>query len=214
MIILPTMYRVDNFKRFVRAYKETGASLMVFVMLDIANASSYVDIEVPSSFRFIKVTSGTRIGQIFNRVFELYPKEDYYGVIADDVVPTTFRWDILLKEACGKNKIAWGFDGGYDEHLPRHPFIGGDLIRSIGYIAPPGVKHWYVDNAWRDIAQVLECGVYLPEIQMKHMHHTNGLARKDRTYEDQPDQRADEIAYNKWREKEYPELVKKLLRLN
>ena len=210
MIILPTIYRPDSLKRFVTTYNQTGATLPVWVMLDHSNAWHYKDIELPEHFRTIKVSAGARIGDIFNVVFKHYPNEDFYGIIADDVVPETFRWDILLREACLPDRMAWGLDGGHDETLPRHPFIGGDLVRRLGFLSVPGLKHWYVDNAWRDIALGLQCGEYRPEIRMTHRHFTNGKAQKDRTYIEQPDHRADEITYKIWLEKEFPKLMERL----
>lgn len=208
MIILPTIYRPESLKRFIAAYTHTDASLPVYVVLDAGDAARYDSVAMPPQFKRVRAPAGTRIGDIFNMVFRQFPNEDYYGILSDDVVPETFRWDILLKEACGKDKIAWGYDGIQNELLPCHPFIGGDLVRKLGFLAAPGIKHWYVDNAWKDIAEGLNCGVFMPEIRLKHYHYTNGLAQKDRAYDTQPNPVKDEIAYNMWREKELPMLIK------
>lgn len=210
MIILPTIYRPESLKRFVQAYVQTDASLPVWVVMDENNFGFYHGIELPPTFRRVRVTPGTRIGDIFNIILKHHPNEDFYGIMADDVVPTTFRWDIMLREACLPNKIAWGLDGGHDETLPRHPFIGGALVRNLGFLAVPGLKHWFVDNAWRDIAQALECGEYRPEIRMTHLHYTSGQSAQDRTYSQQPDPRADEIMYNVWKERELPLLIERI----
>jgi hypothetical protein len=179
-------------------------------MLDWDNVSHYEGLELPKTFKIVKVSTGTRIGDIFNNIFRYYPNEEYYGIMADDVMPETFRWDILLREACLPDKIVWGWDGGHDESLPRHPFIGGDLVRRLGFLSVPGVKHWYVDNGWQDIALGLGCGMYLPEIRMTHQHHTTGRAQNDRTYTQQPDPQADEITYKKWKKENLPLLLERL----
>lgn len=213
MIILPTIYRPENLRRFVRHYGHTGSTLPVWVVFDEENARHYTHVELPPTFKKCLVDRGTRIGKIFNLIFQNHPDEDFYGIVADDVTPETYRWDILLKEACRPDKIAWGLDGGYDETLPRHPFIGGELVRRLGFLSPPGIRHWYVDNVWKDIAEGLNCGVYLPEIRMVHRHPTNGLAQGDRAYDSQPDPRVDQIAYGMWKEKEFPALMERLGRL-
>lgn len=210
MIILPTIYRPENLRRFVRCYRETGASLPVWAVFDESNAPHYGDVDLPANFLKCMVTPGTRIGEIFNIIFKRHPDEDFYGIIADDVTPETYRWDLLLKEACLQDKISWGFDGGHDETLPRHPFIGGDLVRKLGFLSCPGVNHWYVDNAWKDIAEALDCGRYLPEVRMRHLHPSNGLAQGDRTYTQQPDPRVDQMIYNKWKEEDFPVLLERL----
>lgn len=204
MIILPSIYRPESLRRFIKCYHETGATLPVLVVLESENACTYPIDEMPKNFWCFTVPEGTRIGEIFNIAFRKFPNQDFYGVVADDVTPETYRWDLLLREACLPDKIAWGFDGGHDETLPRHPFIGGELVRKLGWLSCPGIRHWFVDNAWKDVADALGCGAYRPEIRMIHRHFTNGLAQGDRTYNDQPDHRLDQITYNMWREKELP----------
>lgn len=210
MIILPTLHRPDNLRRFLKIYKDTGATMPVVVVTEGSDACFFPLEECPRHFWMFTVDDGTRIGDIFNHAFKTFPNEAFYGIIADDVTPETSRWDLLLREACLPDKIAWGFDGGHDETLPRHPFIGGDLVRKLGFLSCPGVKHWYVDNAWKDIAEALDCGVYLPEVRMIHRHPTTGLAQFDRTYKEQPDPRADEATYRRWKEQEFPALMEKL----
>lgn len=211
MLICPTIYRPDNVRRFVECYKATGATLPVFMVFDAANYHHYNYVGFPENFTKYIVAPGMRLGEIFNHIFEKYPNEPFYGMVADDVVPETYEWDKKLFYACQPDKIAWGFDGGNDETLIRHPFIGGALVRQLGYWSAPGVKHWFVDNAWRDIADALNCGVYLPDVRMKHYHHTNGLALRDRAYESQPDPIADRIAYAIWRERELPGITQKFV---
>lgn len=210
MIILPTIYRPESLKKFTRAYHNTGASLPVLVVFENSNLCNYDIRDLPETFTCFVVSDGTRIGDIFNEVLKVLPDEDFYGIIADDVTPDTYRWDILLREACMPDKIVWGYDGGLDETLPRHPFIGGDLARRLGFLACPGLKHWFVDNAWRDIATGLGCGEYRPEIRMVHRHYTTGTAQRDRTYLNQPDPRADEITYHMWLEQDFPALVNRM----
>lgn len=199
MIILPTIYRPESLRRFIHHYAASCATLPIYVVFDAANVFQYGDVTLPEHWKRCTVPTGSRLGDIFTLMFQALPNEEFYGMVADDVVPETKEWDLKLRDACQPDKIAWGFDGGKNETLIRHPFIGGDLVRRLGFWSAPGLKHWFIDNAWTDIAQGLNCGVYLPEIRMRHHHYTNGLAQKDRTYESQPNTRADEIAYQMWR---------------
>jgi hypothetical protein len=203
------MHRPDKLARFVQAYKQTDAILPIFVIFDANDAVNYNDIDTPAHWKRVTVPAGKRIGEIFNLVFRAYPQEDFYGMVADDVVPQTPHWDIALKENCLPDKISWGCDGIQNDKLPVHPFIGGDLLRKLGWWAAPGLKHWFVDNVWKHLADDLHCGIYLPNIKMTHLHPLNGTAAMDRTYQGQPSHVADEYAYYRFMQNGFAKAVQR-----
>ena len=63
------------------------------------------------------------------------------------------------------------------------PFVSGDVIRKIGFIAPLGLKHLYIDNFYEEIALALSIYGYSPDIRIRHLHFSNG-APMDKTYEE------------------------------
>lgn len=210
MLILPTKGRPLNLKRFIRAYDDTKAIIPIWLILDANDGYRYNLIEIPPHWKRVSVPAGTPLGGIFKRVFEKYPHEDYYGMVADDVVPETEGWDKIMVSACKPDKIVWGRDDLQNEKLPVHPFIGGDLVRRMGFWAAPGMKHWFVDNAWKAIADALGCGVYLSDVHMIHRHYVNGRAQMDKTYQEQPNHVADQVAFQKFMADVFPDLIKRL----
>lgn len=198
IIILPTKNRPASLKRFVHQYYLTGATLPISVVFDAKDAWKYNDVKTPDHWRRVTAPAGTPIGEIFNLIFKKYPDKAFYGMVADDVLPETALWDIVLRDSCLPDKIAWGACGLQNEKLPVHPFIGGDLLRKLGWWAAPGLKHWFVDNAWKSLTLALNNGVYLPNIKMTHLHPVNGRAPNDRTYEEQPSHIADQHNYDKF----------------
>lgn len=210
MLILPSKGRPENLKRFIKAYKSTCATIPIWAILDASDAYRYVDIEFPANWKRISVPTGTSLGGIFAKLFEKYPNEPYYGMVADDVVPETSGWDTIMSGLCQPDKIVWGWDGIQNEKLPVHPFIGGDLVRKLGWWSAPSLKHWFVDNVWKNLADTLNCGIYLPQVKMTHHHYVNGTAVIDRTYREQPDHGADERAYTKFMQTEFPSIIKNL----
>ncbi len=154
--------------------------------------------------------TGTPLGGIFKRIFEKYPNESYYGMVADDVLPETSGWDVIMAELCQPDKIVWGCDDLQNERLPVHPFIGGDLVRKLGWWSCPGLKHWFVDNVWKHLADELACGVYLPQVKMTHLHHIRGRSPIDRTYREQPAPAIDERIYQKFMENEFQGVINRL----
>lgn len=210
MIVLPTMGRPDKLKRFIDAYRATDGCLTIHVVLDEADARRYDDTVLPEHWKRCTVPAGTRLGDIFNLLFKAYPNDTYYGMVADDVVPETYRWDTLLRDACLTDKIAWGWDGLQNDALPVHPFIGGDLIRSLGWWAAPGLKHWFVDNVWKNLSVDLDAARYIPEVRMVHHHYLLGKAQLDRTYEEQPCHKMDQITYENFMRTEYPNTIQRI----
>ncbi len=204
MLILPTMGRPHNLKRFVDTYLATEATIPIYIIFDAADAHNYVNVDVPKHFKRTSVPAGTRLGDIYRIIFHNFPNEAFYGVVADDLVPETPHWDVKLRDACLPNKIAWGFDGIQNERLPTHPFIGGELLRKLGWWAVPGVQHWFIDNVWKILADELKVGVYLPEVRMMHHHVMNQKAPLDHTYANQPDTNKDQAAYLHFMQYEMP----------
>lgn len=210
MIVLPTMGRPASLTRFVEAYKRTSATLPIHVVMDAADAWRYNDVVTPDHWKRCSVPTGMRLGDIFNTVYRTFPDEFYYGMVADDVVPETPGWDVTLANACQPDKISWGCDGIQNEHLPVHPFIGGNLVRALGWWATPGIKHWFVDNVWKHLAVSLDCAAYLPNVIMRHLHPAAGTARSDRTYENQPSHGADQATYLAFMQNQFPSIVEKI----
>ena len=210
MLILPTLGRPHNLERFIKTYRITNGSVPVYVVFNYDDAEKYEHIELPEHWKAICAPTGSTLGHIYKMMFKSFPNEPYYGLIADDVVPETSEWDVALKNRALNGKIAWGFDGGRDETLPRHPFISGELVRKWGWIAPPELKHCYVDNAWRDLGKELNCLDYVPDVKMIHLHPDNKTAPDDDTYLKKPDIRLDKVMYESWKRFELPLIVAKV----
>jgi len=209
MIILPTRGRPDSIRRFMEAYAKTGATAPVLLVTD-HDDTSYDALALHPNFKRKVMPPHNGIGECFNAVFAEYPDLEYYGVMADDVVPETPKWDMLLKEACLPFSLSWGNDGLQGAKLPTHPHIAGDVVRTLGWIACPGVMHWFVDNMWLDIANALGGGHYLTDVRTPHYHVLSGQASLDDTYMNQPSREKDMTNYAAFMKNEFPGIARKL----
>lgn len=212
MIIMPTMGRPHNLKRFIDVYRKTMAMTPVVVIFDQGDKAlpEYFKLDYPANFTKVDVARGTRVSDLQNIAFYHFHNEPFYGFIGDDCVPETDHWDKILAEACGSNKISWGDDGIQGEKLATHPFIGGDLVRKIGWIAAPGFVRFFTDTIITDIARGLEAAVYLPDVKTTHYHPFNGTAPMDDVYRSAPPLDIDTMTYINFRKHQLPALIERL----
>ena len=210
-ILLPTRGRPDNFARFVQACYATANDWHLFVRLDTDDigAPGYDDI-LAECGNEVSVFHGNRIGFAAS-VNELAHRADMYGVshlgmFGDDVETVSESWDTALVNALGDDLgVAYGDDGLRHKHapdLPTHYVTQTEVYRRLGYLAPPTIRHLFLDNVARDVGRYLKNFQYVP-VAIPHLHPWNeGEHLHDSTYAEggrNPDIRlADRRAYIAW----------------
>jgi hypothetical protein len=78
--------------------------------------------------------------------------------------------------------IVYGNDLYQGEALPTAPAMTADIVRTLGFMAPPTLRHLYCDNFWLDLGKAAECLRYLPNVVIEHMHPAAGKAQWDEGY--------------------------------
>lgn len=106
--------------------------------------------------------------------------------------------------------MVYANDGIQGERLPTAIFMTADIVRALGYMAPPTLGHLYVDNAWLDLGRSAKCITYLSDVRVGHRHPIAGLAAWDEGYQrcNSPEQYSrDQAAYLQWRATDLPHAV-------
>lgn len=198
MWILPSRGRPESIKRFFSACALTGFSTpgKIYIDNDDAEKSEYLNIEIPHNWNVV-IQERVSLGELCNNVLGNHPDEEWYGCIADDVLPHTQKWDIRLIKAAGKDGVAFGNDGINGEALATHPVIGGEFARELGFISLPGTKRIYMDTALTEIAKRKGVLRYLPDVYLEHLHFSNGKSPYDETYA-KPHANDDKKVYEAW----------------
>lgn len=127
---------------------------------------------------------------------------DAVGILANDIIPRTLFWDrVLASRLNGYNLVSpddlW--------QAPRRLGGGGilfskALIEAVGYIAPPGMEHLFLDDVWETLGN--DMGVWQPQLDVVLEHKHAALEAKPI---DSTTRRlgtfwaADEKAYRIWR---------------
>jgi len=121
----------------------------------------------------------------------------FVGHMGDDFRPRAEGWDVSMMEALGKTPFAFGNDlyPRTPGELPCHIFTRGEVVKALGYLAVPSMKHMWADVAWRDWGRAVGI-TYLHDVIIEHLHFTNGKSQPDASYAASSAlMQADEAAY-------------------
>lgn len=123
------------------------------------------------------------------------------GFLGDDHRPRTRGWDAAYLSALrglGAG-VVYGNDLLQYDFVPTQCAMSASIIRRLGWMAHPTLKHMYVDTLWRDMAKPVGKLRYLPDIIVEHMHYLNNKSPMDAGYERVNDPevfRVDEAAFH------------------
>jgi hypothetical protein len=200
------------FDRFLTACWNTASDWHLYVRLDTD------DVRAPEYDSILNVVTGSRVSVFHGdrvgfaaSLNELAARAEMHGVshlgmFGDDVEPISQGWDTALVEALGDDLgVAYGDDGLRDKHspdLPTHYVTQTEVYRRLGYLAPPTIRHLFLDNVARDIGRYLKNFVYVPVAIPHHHPWAEGEHLHDSTYAEggrNADLRhADRMAYIRW----------------
>lgn len=98
------------------------------------------------------------------------------GFMGDDHRPRTKGWDRRYLDALRQmgTGIVYGDDLLRGPELPTQCAMSVDIVKTLGFMCPPGLRHMYVDNFWRDLGRAAGCLRYLPAVVVEHVHPTAG----------------------------------------
>lgn len=105
------------------------------------------------------------------------------GFLGDDHRPRTNGWDRAYLDAlAARPGIVYGNDLIQGANLPTQCAMSTALVRALGHMAPPALRHLFVDNYWRDLGTAAGCLTYLPDVVIEHLHPVAGKAAVDDGY--------------------------------
>jgi hypothetical protein len=182
MLIIPSRGRPQNLSRLIAACINTGVSTPAWVRLDEDDESlpQYAALSMP---RHWEIVIGPRVplSEVYNEAYREIPETSHWVFVADDVVPVTQGWDRLLIDIAGTDGMSVP-EGGETTGGCPHFALGGELVRSVGWLALPGLDRIYIDTCWHDIAKRRGVLRPAPGVILEHRHFSNGKALLDSTY--------------------------------
>ncbi len=180
--IMPTFGRPWRCQEALSSIAVAGASRGL-VIVDGDRDPLYDGLVLPDRWRIVRLPANRGVCGVLNFVLNTRGYESWYGFISDDSVVRTEAFDLPLIDAAGRTGFANSADG-WQAHARMHGAVvfGGDLLRALGWWAPPGLVHCFVDDAWEHIGRTLGNWVHVPQVMVEHIHFWNGKASHDETY--------------------------------
>jgi hypothetical protein len=206
MLIMPSRGRPHLIARFFSVAPPQAQGILA---LDDDDADNYNGISLPQNWG-VRVAPRSYFTARVNSLFSEFPNEPTYGFVMDDTVPLTEGWDVSLAEKAGPWGLAWP-DDCLPGKRPSALAMGGELVRALGWISCPSIKHFYTDSVWELMAPGIGAAGRCEEIKVAHLHFSSGAAPYDKTYQERPDHAADAASFESWAWDEWPRIKARLI---
>lgn len=170
LVIVPSRGRPENIDRLNNAWIDTGATTngtQLLIGLDDDDPT------VGQYHGWCQVGPRERMAGTLNTLARQHaPMFDYVGFMGDDHLPRTPDWDRIITRELDTlgTGVVYGNDLIQGAALPTAVFMTSDIIRTLGWMCPPGLIHLFLDNFWKELGERIGRLTYLPEVIIEHLH--------------------------------------------
>lgn len=175
IVIVPSRGRPEAAKELAEAFKETctaDTQLMVAIDDNDPDRGLY-ELKLMGTSAAMSIGNSRTMVESLNQTALLTVGDHFaLGFMGDDHRPRTIGWDSRYLEELHKlgTGIVYGNDLLQGHKLPTQCAMTSNIVKALGYMAPPSLTHMYVDNFWLSIGRAAGCIRYLPNVTVEHMH--------------------------------------------
>ena len=183
LVILPSRSRPESVERGVKALQEHSRISDIIVAIDKDQSKLYPRLDGVK----YEVNKRLRMNGTLNLVANKYAdKYETIYFLGDDHLVKTPGWDEILYESIKERGygLSYGNDLLQGQRLATAVMMSTNIIRTIGYMAPPKLIHLYMDNFWMSLGQALDCLKYEQRAIIEHLHYVAGKADNDAQYQE------------------------------
>jgi hypothetical protein len=183
LAILPSRSRPESVERGVKALQEHSRISDICVAIDDDQADLYPRLDGV----IYEVNPRLRMNGTLNLVASKYAdKYETIYFLGDDHLVKTPGWDEILYESIQARGygLSYGNDLLQGQKLATAVMMSTNIIRAIGYMAPPKLIHLYMDNFWMSLGQALDCIKYEQRAIIEHLHYLAGKSDNDAQYQE------------------------------
>lgn len=181
IIIVPTRDRPHAVAELAATFQHTteaNTSLWLAVDSDDAHLNEYRDAIIETGTDnitlFVASPPETMVSALNAAATRIIETEKPYsvGFMGDDHRPRTHGWDRRYVEALHQlgTGIVYGNDLIQGAWLPTQCAMTADIIKCLGWMCYPGLRHLYVDDFWKYLGGDANCLTYLPDVVIEHVH--------------------------------------------
>jgi hypothetical protein len=191
LVLVPTRGRPANAQRLLTAFRETSRGYAdVRFVLDSDDPTIDGYDQIPD-FPFMTVQPAAHPGMVaalnaaaWHVLEHEQPAPYALGFMGDDHLPVTPGWDehyVWNLRDLGTG-IVYGNDLIQGEAMATQCAMTSDIVRALGWMCPPALRHLDVDLAWCAIGRGLDRLRYLPDTIIEHLHPVAQRAEWDEGY--------------------------------
>ena len=212
LVILPTRSRPDSAERCINALKEHSVLSDFVIAIDDDQADLYPRLDGVT----YEVNPRLRMNGTLNLVANKYAdKYETIFFLGDDHLVQTPSWDEYLTKAIAHKGygLAYGNDLLQGRGLATAVMMSTNIIRAVGYMAPPNLVHLFMDNYWMILGQRLGTLWYFENVIIEHLHPFAGKANMDAGYVEVNDREMyiyDQLMYQEYRITQWQKDLEKL----
>ena len=181
LVILPTRSRPDSAERCINALKEHSTISDFVIAIDDDQSDLYPRLEGVT----YEVNPRLRMNGTLNLVANKYTdKYDTIFFLGDDHLVQTPGWDQYLSGAIAQKGygLAYGNDLLQGFSLATAVMMSTNIIKPVGYMAPPKLVHLFMDNYWMTLGKRLGTLWYFEKVIIEHLHPVAGKVAWDDQY--------------------------------
>ena len=183
LVIIPARGRPDKAEFAFHELKRLSKISDFMIGLDDDDADNYPEIDGVIREVNPRLKMNGTLNLLATKYADKYETITFMG---DDHVVRTDGWDEKLYEPI-KNRgfgISYGNDLFQGENLPTMVMMSTNIIKELGFMAPPNLIHLFMDNFWKVFGQVLGCLDYKGDVIIEHMHYMAGKSKVDAQYQE------------------------------
>ena len=204
--MVPTRGRRARCERLLESFTATaGPDTDLLFITDADDQETYAGMDWGRASSAVLEPRDYLTGKLNKTAMAMADTYDVLAWLADDCVPETPGWDKLmlatLKDELGGS--GWVYpDDKRRSDVPEHWMVSSDVVKTLGWFAPPHVQHFYCDNIVGELGKRAGLIRWCPEAVIRHEHYS--VARDvehDEVYQSAEEMfgASDLAAFQEWR---------------